>query len=205
MSFSKPMLDNPAKRFYEFKSDDKQFVYYDKEQQKKVPMELPAYVVVLDELSSISGFNEKFNCGIYSNEVKNVKSDILYVKSFKGDFAKEGLYHDIKGDVNSAGGKYTKSLYALLILRNEDNVIVNIKLNGAALNAWIDSKIDTQKNIVCINNKFNEGKKGKVIYHTPVLTAHDITDEIAKEAIEADKVLQEYFKSKFSVGENEAL
>ena len=37
---------SPIKREYEFKSKQKQFVWYDKEAQKKVSMNLPAHLII---------------------------------------------------------------------------------------------------------------------------------------------------------------
>jgi len=119
MSFSNPTLENPCKKFIDFKSDEKQFVYWDKElgeSGERVIVHTPIYFIVLDELTTITGYYEEGNCGIYSNEIHRISDEQLKVRTFKkgGPFI-TGLYDAIKDSVKAIGGKYTKSVYALMI------------------------------------------------------------------------------------------
>jgi len=198
MSFSTPTIINPVKKFYEFKSDEKRFTYYDKSTSKDVELKLPAYFIVLDQLSTIGGYSEKYKSRGYSNEVRNIKNDVLNVKTFKGDFSSTGLYDDIKDGLGNIGLRYSKSLYCWVINEKETNELINIRLTGAALTAWIDAKINTHKNVVEISNEFSIGKKGKTEYNIPVFKAHELPDNLVEEAINADKELQEFLNKKLA-------
>lgn len=200
MSFSTPVVSNPAKRFIEFKSAKKQFVYYDKESGSNVEVALPFSFVVLDELSTISGYSDTHECSIFSNEVKNITTDELTVKSHKGGFREQGLYNDIKGNIKAAGGKFAKSLYCLDVSTGD---IVNLKLDGAAMSTWIDAKLNTHANVIHISKDFEEKKKGATVYSVPVFEATELIDAIHEDAVKADQALQVYFKAKFAKEEGE--
>jgi len=52
---------NPATKFLDWKSDQKGFSYYDKGLGKNVEVPLPFKFVFLDELSTVKGWNDKWN------------------------------------------------------------------------------------------------------------------------------------------------
>ncbi len=198
MSFSNPTLENPCKKFIDFKSDEKRFVYWDKERGEKgeqVEIPAPIYFVVLDELSTITGYYEEGNCGIYSNEVHRISDEQLKVRTFKkgGPFI-TGLYDAIKDSIKAIGGKYTKSVYALMLNPDSTTELVNFKFHGAAFSAWLEKRVNTSSHVVCITGEFIEGKKGKTTYNIPVFKAFAMKDEYHKAAIAADLKLQEYLK-----------
>jgi hypothetical protein len=73
--------------------------------------------------------------------------------------------------------------------------LVNLQLNGSALNAFIDTKIDTEKFGIVIKDELVSKKKGKNDYVEPVFKSLNLTAEILKVAIEIDKtILQPYLK-----------
>lgn len=193
MSFSKPQLQNPAKKFIEWKSDNGSFSYYDKDTQNNETLPLPVYFVVLDELSTISGFCEKHKSSIYSNEVRSTVRDPLLVKTFKGGERIAGMYDAIKGSIKELGGKYTKSVYAMLIAEGMEPELVNFKFRGAAFSAWLDKKINTTQYVICVND-FHKEKKGATTYNVPVFSPIKITPELTQAAIDMDISLQEYLK-----------
>ncbi len=190
MSFSEPKLENPAKKYIDFKEG--KFQYFDKETEKNVTIELPIYFVVLDELSTISGFCEKHNCGIYSNEVHRITEEILKVKTFKGGEQIIGLYKDITDAVARLGGKFTKSVYGMLCTP-DGNELVNFKFRGAAFSSWLDKKFNPEKFGVIIKETF-EASKGKTVYQVPVFKAFNLTDDLKLQATVMDKELQNYLK-----------
>ena len=198
MSFSNPTIENPCKKFIDFKSDDKQFVYWDKEKGEKgeqVIIPAPIYFIVLDELTTITGYYKEGDCGIYSNEVHRTTEEILKVRTFKkGGPIITGLYDAIKDSIKAIGGKYTKSIYALMINSDGTTELVNFKFRGAAFSAWIEKHVNTSSQVVCIANEFVEGKNGKTVYNIPVFKAFTMKDEYRKAAIEMDRQLQEYLK-----------
>ena len=73
MSISNPTVSsNPASKFIEFKGDTGKWRYWDKtkgEDGENVEVKLPVYFIILDELSTIKGWNKEHKCGIYSNEI----------------------------------------------------------------------------------------------------------------------------------------
>lgn len=195
MSISQPKINNPCKKFIEFKGDAGVFQHYDKENKKNVTIPYPISFIVLDELSTIKGFNEASASGIYANEVHSVKYQTLTVRTFKGNNSISGLYADIKDQVKSIGGKYCKSIYAALIHKDQSLELVNFQLTGAAFKAWVDKVVDPSEFVVTIKGT-HEGKKGKVVYQIPEYHAAALPEELKEKAIDMDHKLQEFLKSK---------
>jgi hypothetical protein len=196
MSLSNPKLENPCKKFFEFKGDKGIFQYYDKETEKSIELSIPFYFIVLDELSTITGFNDENQSGIYSNEVHNITEEILRVKTFKGGISITGKYAEIKNDIKAIGGKFTKSVYAMLIKKDE-NEFVHFKFSGSSFAAWLEKKIDTQKFGIKVC-EFKTGTKGKVTYLFPFFEKAVIGEQrknIWSDALEMDKILQKYLTS----------
>jgi hypothetical protein len=197
MSKSNPRVTNPASKFLEFNGDTGKFLFYDKEAEKKVELPMPFYFVVLDELSAIKGYNERNSCGIYSNEIRNLKDDVLNVRSFKGGIQIVGKYNDIKDAALREGGKFCKSVYAMLITGKNQYELVNFQFHGSSFGAWLDKKFNVDQNAVCVES-VAQGVKGKVTYVYPVFTKKNLNPDVDKAAIEMDKNLQIYFKSYFN-------
>lgn len=178
-AFSQP-LSNPAKRFLEWKSNDKTFGYYDKEiaesmkgksaeeikEAANVRIQLPFKFLVLDQLHTVSGWNDATSSGIYSNEVKFISKQVMTVKPFKGNEIAKGLYADIKEKVKNAGGHYVKSIYIML----EDGTLANIQLKGSAVQQWgefTNKSLSRLPEEWVVVDKAVEGKKGAVKFTTP--------------------------------------
>lgn len=193
MSKSNPQIENPCKKFIDYKGDKGQFFFYDKDLEEQINLPTPLYFVVLDELSTISGYNKKNDCGIYSNEVHRTTDEILRVKTFKGGESIIGLYNDIKDSIKALGGKYTKSVYALLLKEGAEPEMVNFKFRGASFSAWLDKKINIDSSVVGIVD-FTEEKNGNTVYQVPVFKAFKLTPEINQKAIDMDMVLQAYLR-----------
>ena len=194
MSISNPRVENPAKKFIEFSGDTGVFSWYDKEKAEKVQLQTPMFFVVLDELSTIAGYSDQYASGIYSNEVHRIGDEELRVKSFKGGFVKSGKYADIKDEIKAVGGKFAKSIYALLITGENQYEVVNFKMKGAAFAGWLEKKFDTSKCAVKFTQTKTD-KKGKTVYHIPIFEAVKLTDKILNIAVLEDRKLQEFLKS----------
>jgi hypothetical protein len=54
MSKSNPKIENPCKKFIDYKGDKGQFFFYDKDKEEQIEISIPIYFVVLDELSTIN-------------------------------------------------------------------------------------------------------------------------------------------------------
>jgi len=186
---------NPATKFFEWKSDEKCFSYYDKEKSENVLVQLPFKFLVLDELHSIKGWNDATSSGIFSNEVKFISKETMIVKPFKGNEIAKGLYKDIKEKVQSAGGHYVKSIYIML----EDGSLANLKLKGSAVQKWGEFTAKTRQRLpdewVQVS-KALEGKKGAVKFFTPEFNfERSISDSEADLADEAFNTLETYLKA----------
>lgn len=181
-------LSNPAKRFLEWKSNDKCFSFYDKEKKENVLVELPFKFLVLDQLHTVSGWNDATSSGIYSNEVKFISKQVMTVKPFKGNEIAKGLYADIKEKVKNAGGHYVKSIYIML----EDGTLANIQLKGSAVQQWgefTNKSLSRLPEEWVVVDKAIDGKKGAVKYTTPGFTFGGSLSD--KEAAQADLVFDE--------------
>ena len=178
-------MKNPAKKFIKYSGKAGKFSYYNKETKENINLQTPFTFTVLDELSTITGWHDNSESGIYSNEVHRIAHDELTIKAFKGGEIARGYYSSIKDKIKAAGGKYAKVLYALL-----DNELVNIQLTGCSLSPWIDKEFDVHKVSVKFE-KTTEEKKGSTTYYTPVFEPVEMED--MEKAIEFDKELQKYF------------
>lgn len=160
---------NPTAKYLSWKSNDKQFSYYDKASGENVAVELPFKFVFLQHYHTIKGWNDATESGIYSNEVFFIGKEPLTVQTFKGKKIASGLYSQIKQDVIAGGGKYHRSVYVML----EDGSIANISLKGSSVKEWSDF-IEDSKNL--IDNQWVEvasakdQKKGSIKYSVPEFT-----------------------------------
>lgn len=203
-AFAQPK-SNPATKFLSWKSNDKCFSYYDKEAQANVKVELPFKFLVLDELHTISGWNDASSSGIYSNEVKFISKETMTVKPFKGNEIAKGLYKDIKEKIVAAGGHYVKSIYIML----EDGSLANIQLKGAAVQKWGEFTQKTRNRLpdewIIVKDTL-EGKKGAVKFYTPNFTFDgSLNEDQANKADECFNNLETYLKAYLVKSEPEAI
>ena len=196
MSFSQPKVENPCRKFYEFKGARGVFQYYDKELGENVELKAPAFFIVLDQLSTIKGYSDAYKSGIWANEVHSLINEPLRVKSFKGGLSITGKYADIKDEVKSEGGKFTKSVYALMLDEEKNTEIVNFQLSGAALSAWFEFKFSNQLHVVSITGDNTREKKGSINYFKPVFKRYNMKEEFVQTAIKSDQLLQKFFKDR---------
>jgi hypothetical protein len=190
---------NPATRWFEWNGELGNLRYYDKTLKKNIDVPAKGFTfILLDQLGSVGGFNERSQSGITSNEVKDTRSDVLLVKSFKGGEIAHGLYKDIKDKVNAHGGKFKASCYIAFKDDNGELVLGNLGIKGGALTPWLDF---TKENRAVLYDKgiqitgFTEHKKGKVDYRNPTFRLIDISESTNAAAVELDKVLQAFLKS----------
>jgi len=193
-AFAQPQ-SNPSTKFIEWKSNDKQFSYYDKETKLQVPITLPFKFLALDEMHCVKGWSDSCQSAIYSNEVKFISKEILTVKPFKGNEIAKGLYSDIKEKVKAAGAHYVKSIYIML----EDGSLANLQLKGASCQSWGDFTNKNRSRLPdeWVNVKTSlEGKKGAVKYYTPVFEFDkSLSDSEVDLADEAFGILEVYLKA----------
>ena len=205
MSLSNPRQVNPAKKFIEWSGSKGKFYYYDKDKNENVFIEETIYIVPLDELSTIKGYHDRSNSGIYSNEVKNISKDKLVVKAFKGGLIASGLYNEIKGQLE--GGKFAKSVYCVLVSGSIEETtleLVNLQIHGAAFGTWIDAKVNVDSgDVISLSPSTEELKKGTTVYFAPVIKKYKKRDDILEKCINYDKELQEYLSKYLEKPANE--
>lgn len=197
---------NPAIRFYEWKGSKGVFQYYDKE--KKETIEAPANFpfIVLDELSTIKGFNQQTQLSLYSNEVRNLKTQKMFVKYHKGNDLIDGYYNDIKEFVKGKGGKFCKSVY-IAIKEGSDLKIANIQFVGSGFDGWMrfleKSKNELYTGIVELTGSVQE-KNGATTYKVPTFAIRPIAPKTDLAAGTLQKELEEYLVDYFkSAGQTE--
>lgn len=189
---------SPVKKYLSWSSNDKCFTYWDREAKENKQLKLPLQLIHFAEYGTIKGWHDASNSGIYSNEVSPFKQEEMTVRSFKGkgELAK-GLYKDIKEKVTAVGGKYNLSLYARL-----DGEIVNISLQGSALQAWSKFATENRKSFLgsFIDIKASEDlKKGSIKYSVPTFTSGGaIPLNVSESADEDYDTLVAYFKARSS-------
>lgn len=196
MSRSNPNQNdpNPAARFFEWNGESGLVRYYDKDAKENVDVKLPFTFLLLDELASVRGWHESSKSGIYSNEVRDTRTDTMLVKAFKGGILAEGLYKDIKDRVNAVGGAFNANCY--VAFRNGKELAIGLlNFKGAALGAWMEFRKANRSTMYAkaINIVgFVEGKKGKVVFRVPTFELRDVSEATNAEAVALDQTLQAY-------------
>lgn len=194
---------NPALKFYEWKSNEKVFQFYDKEKKENVQQGLPFRFLALDEMHVISGWNDATGSGVYSNEVKYISREPMVVKPFKGNEIARGLYKDIKEKVNAAGGRYFKSIYIM----TESGELCNVKLKGAAVQAWGEFTKKNRNRLAdewVVVESTTDGKKGSVKFSIPDFKfLRSLTDQEAVMADDNFDTLEAYMESYLKKAEPE--
>lgn len=199
MSRSNPSVNtqNPAERWFEWHGGDGVVRYYDKDAKENVVMPKGFTFLLLDELATVKGWHNDSDSGIYANEVRDTRTGVLIVKSFKSGTLVEGVYREIRDRVHALGGSFNTNCY----IGFKDGAVLSlgsIKFKGAALNAWVEFKKEHKQAVyekaIQITGHL-EGKKGQIRYRVPVFALKDISPETDAEAMVLDKVLQGYLKT----------
>src|SRR3990167_4210355 len=197
MSRSNPSehATNPATRWFEWNGEAGTVRYYDKDAKQNVDCGTEFGFVLLDELASVRGWHEASTSGIYSNEVRDTREDILIVKAFKGGTLAEGLYKDIKDRVNAVGGQFVANCYVAFKNGGGELALGSLRFKGAALGAWMEFRKAHRAELYSKGVRIvgvTEGKKGRITYRMPVLKIVDLTPASNEAAIALDKQLQDY-------------
>jgi len=199
MSRSRPTnkIQSPISLTIEYKGGDGVFQYWDTEKKERINLVYPLSFILLDELSAVHGWSEKFGANIYSNEIHGLNEPII-VKTFKDKKPIEimtGLYKDIKAKVKELGAKYHKNLIVMITENEtiEKGTLCRITLAGAALSAWINKDYDAYHGVIVINQTL-DGQKGSVKYKIPVFENDPRAEFVDEEqALDCDKQVQEYY------------
>jgi len=199
MSRSNPNANapNPATKWFEWTGEEGAVRYYDKTDKQNVTVPLPFTFLLLDELASVRGWHEPSKSGIYSNEVKDTRTDLFVVKSFKGGTLAEGLYKEIKDRVNAVGGKFVANCY-IGFKEGAGLEIGSLRFKGAALGAWMEFRKAQRGHLYDSAIRITgstEGKKGRIVFKMPVFELKAISPESNSAAVELDKQFQSWLSS----------
>ena len=212
MSRSKPSdnTPNPSQRWHEWDGSNGLVRYYDKDavnlkdktkKGENVACKLPFTFLLLDETSTVKGWHDASDSGIYANEVRDTRDGVLLVKAFKGGVLAEGFYSQIRDRVAAHGGCFTLNLYIGFKDAAGALQIGALQLKGASLNSWVEfrkaNREAVYKKAVQITG-FVQGKKGNISFRTPTFAIKDVSEATATEAFTLDTVLQAYLKGYFS-------
>jgi len=207
MSRSKPAGEgNPATRHFEWKGGDGHVEYYDKDLKKKVTVDLPFRMIVLDQLATVVGYNDDMKEGITSNEVRSTKRDGLRVRFFKKGTIAEGLWEHIKPVVKSKGGKYATSVYIAYVDEDGELKLGRFIASGSSLSPWIEFNKGNREAIgkmAVVLNKGGTEKKGTNTYFVPAFSVEDISEEEDDMAKDLDVKLQAYLSGYLTRAEPE--
>lgn len=218
MSLSRPSnrTPNPATRHFEWKGKDGHLQYYDKEAKENVIVKLPFKFLLLDRLATVTGYNKKLKSGIYSNEVRDTRSDPFIVKVFSGGIAAEGVWAEIKDKVTSRamGGCFASNCY-IAFRDGKELALGALKLSGCALGPWFEFEKLHRKTVAnpfapdgkrieelhakaIVINKGKPNEEGEIAFVPPLFSLVDKTAETHAAAMKLDDELQEYLDGYFA-------
>ena len=198
MSRSNPTPTNPSTRFIKWSGSTGDLVYWDKELEEEIKVNLPHEFMVLDQLATITGFSEADKSQYWSNEVRSIAKDEFHVKTSNGT-KDTGLYKDL-ADVRSKGAKYAKSIY-IAYKDSGEWKIGNFKAYGACLTSWIEfgkGKNLASGKIVLTGSE--KATKGATTYYIPTFEQANADTDEDEIAISLDKELQKYLDESLSKG-----
>lgn len=156
---------SPIEKYLTWKgaADGWVFNYYNKDAGENQVYKLKD-IVILKTGYCIDGFCPATNKGIYSNNISFFNEEFV-VKSGDRTLA-EGIYKDIKSQIESQWGKLHLTVTAL-----EWDSIIQLKLKGAAYAAFNDlmDSMDINANFVSFKGK-EDKKNGAISYTVPVFS-----------------------------------
>lgn len=209
---------NPSTRWFEWSggADGGYVRWYDKEKKEHVKVDSPFVFLLLDELSTVKGWHEPSESAIYANEVRDLRQEVLVVRSFEGGELASGLYTGIRDRVAAIGAHYCTSIY--LAYKEVDGLkLGNLSLKGAALSAWMDFKRNAQTkkdasgksvksyfvDAVKIGS-YEQAKKGGTTYRVPVFSFAPVSEATNQQAVALDMELQAFLSDYFKRPKAEA-
>ena len=200
-------LSKPVEKYIKWSSANKCFQY-----QKKNPdessetkyltydLDPKVYVIPIDILYTVKGFNAAENKSYYSNEVRNLKNEPFKVM-LNGQQKYAGLWSEIS--LKNKDLKFVISFYALLLKQDKTTELVNFQMEGSAVGAFIEAKIkDNENNVIEMSCNPTEQKHGATKYFMPMfkrIARSEKNEHYFKEADRVDyEILQPYMKLYFS-------
>ena len=181
--------------FIEWSSIGKCWKTYNKDTKENVNLPMNVPFILLDQLTTVTGFNEKANKSMYGTEVKDLKDPIKVF--LDGNVLGNAPWTELKETVRDI--KFAKSVYAMAKIDGEFQLVC-FKIAGCAL-SWFDFVEEVglptlEGDAVIAVTSTEEDKKGATAFNRPkfAVVKTELSDEAAKQADEADEALQAYLK-----------
>ncbi len=178
---------NPAQHYITFNGETGTFIYWDG--TKSVMLETLDLVVV-DIVSSISGWSDVHNARIWSPYFKSTK-DTVSIKCGNKDLM-TASYNVDKEKIKAAGGKFQSNVFALADV-NGEFVPVVLQLAGSSLSVWStfveENKLSRVYQSLVSVTRGDQEKKGRVVYYKPRFTLEPLPEELKAQADEFDKTM----------------
>lgn len=204
MSRSQPneTLPHPCQRWFELDGKLGHLRFFDKEKKERIDYGTAKgfEFVLLDKLSTIKGWSEENESGLYSNEVKDTRSDPFVVKAFKRkEPIAEGFYSDIRDKIKANGGKFVTMLYIAYRDKETDEVTLgSLALKGGSLRSWMNMEGEGNNRSRIFKDAIRiadvkEGKKGGVTFKMLVFEITEVDAVMNDIATELDRGLQSYY------------
>lgn len=182
MDYASSSIQNPAQYFIDFNQSMKAWTWYDKEKKGDIPIALPAYFILINSLHGIAGVTKfrhgQKQSGIYSNEISNIKSDVLHVRSYDRSVDIVGIYHNIIDKAKRYGASYSKPTYALMVSAGGQVIqptLIHLHFKGAARTAFINSKA-RPGSVIGLMNEFVQGE-GQIQHWVPKIVAAPMSEQ----------------------------
>jgi hypothetical protein len=117
--------------------------WWDKEAKKEVPVDYTHFpFVVLDQTNTVRGYSERHKASVFSNEVRDTRTDVLVVKIRGGGVVATGVWNAIKEAVTSkaVGGAFGVNLYIgyECDTKTKELAIGVLELKGASVGQWFE-------------------------------------------------------------------
>lgn len=203
MSRSNPRLRNPATRKFEWSGSKGELSWYDKELEENVQVKMPFEFMVLDQMSTITGWNARIKSQVWSNEVQSVGKNMLYVHTKQGPL-ESGLYSNLAATPKQ-GGKYTKVIYiAFQDAASQEWMIGKIMAVGSCLRSWIDfagRHVVEEGKVTMTAGAAEDGISGQ--FFPPHFEWSASGQELNNQAIVLDTKLQQYLKAYLAIPRDE--
>ncbi len=211
MSRSRPSnrVTSPVKHYFEWKgakSTGGKLSFYDKERRQEVLFPKLNFVI-LDQLSSITGYCKPKNGGIRGTEVRSTKNEemTVWIGKDKQPYTK-GLWADLKGSIS--GAKFARVLYIGIVNSNGGPMeIAKFTVAKSAFGAWMNflggvedyegnGGVDSRDASLGFRVTGSLKKVDPQEFYVPKFESYELTPEQVEEANKLDAQLQDYFDAK---------
>ena len=184
---------NPTERYYDWRSDQNAFCWYDKDNDERIPEATGFKFLILRESIRVTGVDEQTKQQILSNEVRSVGNEQLKVRLKDGTVLAQGFWNQIKPVVNQFGGSFTKIIFAM----DEHGSLICLRLRGKGLLSWgetVGKNQKRQKDEWIVNDGYKEDTYNNEPYSFPTFTfGGSLSEHMNERAEEQYEALKYYF------------